>query len=481
MSKRGSIAIVLALCLVAFLAVMVRGAQPALQAQGEGVDLTVYNQNLALVKDRRTLQLEEGINEVAFRDVASQIDPTSVLFRSLTDVTGTVVLEQNYEYDIVGSQKLLEKYIDQDIELVTEDGSAYTGTLLSGAQDIILQAGDGTVTIVKLGQVREFTFPELPEGLITKPTLLWQVEAAEEGTHNVEVTYMTGGINWQADYVLLLDSADEEIDLDGWVTLNNSSGATYRDARLKLIAGDIHRARDEFAYAEGAVLAAPMPAREPEVEEREFFEYHLYEVQRPVTVKDRQTKQIEFATASDVSVDKFFVYDASQYPYPVYQPITEPSYGDTGNRKVMVMLEFENSEQAGLGIPLPKGKVRVYKEDIDGSTQFIGEDRIDHTPRDETVRLYLGDAFDIVGERVRTDFRKPGSRSIEESYEISIRNHKDEDVEVRVVEHMFRWTEWEITKETMEHVKTDAQTVEYHLEVPADGEVTFEYTVFYRW
>lgn len=481
MSRRGSITVILALCLVAFLAVMVRGAQPALEAQGEGVDLTVYNQNLALVKDRRTLELEEGINEVAFQDVAAQIDPTSVLFRSLTDVTGTVVLEQNYEYDIVGSQKLLAKYVDQEIELVTEDGSAYTGTLLSGAQDIILQAGDGTVTIVKLGQVREFTFPELPEGLITKPTLLWQVEAAEEGTHNVEVTYMTGGINWQADYVLLLDSADEEIDLDGWVTLNNNSGATYRDARLKLIAGDIHRAADEFAYAEGAVYAAPRAEKEPAVEEREFFEYHLYEVQRPVTVKNRQTKQIEFATASDVSADKFFVYDASQRPWAIYRPITEPSYGDTGSRKVMVMLEFENSEEAGLGIPLPKGKVRVYKEDTDGSTQFIGEDRIDHTPRDETVRLYLGDAFDIVGERVRTDFRKPGSRSILESYEITVRNHKDEDVEVRVVEHMFRWTEWEITKETMEHVKTDAQTIEYYLEVPADGEVTFEYTVFYRW
>ncbi len=481
MSKRGSIALVLTLCLGAFVALMVRGAPPALQAQGEGVDLTVYNQNLALVKDRRTLELEEGLNEVAFRDVAAQIDPTSVLFRSLTDITGTVVLEQNYEYDIVGSQKLLEKYIDQEMELVTEDGSTYSGTLLSGAQDIILQAGNGTVTIVKLGQVREFTFPELPEGLITKPTLLWKLEAAEEGTHNVEVTYMTGGINWQADYVLLLDSADEEIDLDGWVTLNNSSGATYRDARLKLIAGDIQRAVDEFAYAEGAVLAAPALAKELAVEEREFFEYHLYEIQRPVTVKDHQTKQIEFATASDVSVDKFFVYDASQYPYTVYEPITEPSYGNTGNRKVMVMLEFENSEEAGLGIPLPKGKVRVYKEDIDGSTQFIGEDSIDHTPRDETVRLYLGDAFDIVGERVRTDFRKPGSRSIEESYEITVRNHKDEDVEVRVVEHMFRWTEWEITEETMEHVKTDAQTIEYHLDIPAGGEETIDYTVFYRW
>ena len=222
-------------------------------------------------------------------------------------------------------------------------------------------------------------------------------------------------------------------------------------------------------------------AKEPQVEERAFFEYHLYEVQRPVTVKDRQTKQIEFATASAVSAVKFFVYDASQRPFYSYAPITEPSYGYTGSRKVMVMLEFENSEEAGLGIPLPKGLVRVYKEDVDGSTQFIGEDRIDHTPRDEKVRLYLGDAFDIVGERTQTNFRKPSRRSMEESFEITIRNHKDEAIEVRVVEHMFRWTEWEITSETHEHVKTDSRTIEYHLDIPANGEETVEYTVFYRW
>jgi hypothetical protein len=204
-------------------------------------------------------------------------------------------------------------------------------------------------------------------------------------------------------------------------------------------------------------------------------------VQRPVTVKDRQTKQIEFATAADVPVTKFFVYDASQPPYPVYRPITEPGYGDVGNRKVMVMLELENSEDAGLGMPLPRGRVRVYKEDIDGSAQLVGEDSIDHTPKDETVQLYLGDAFDIVGERKQTDFRKLGERSIEESYEISIRNHKDVDIEVRVVEHMFRWSEWEITEETMDHDKTDARTIEYRVAVESDNEATIEYTVLYRW
>ncbi len=481
MSKYKSSGLVLALCLALFSAAVTCVSQPKLEAQTMGVDLTVYNQNLAVVKERRTLELEQGLNEVAFQDVAALINPTSVLFRSLTDPTGTVVLEQNYEYDIIGSQKLLEKYVDQDIELITEDGSAYSGRLLSGAQDIILQAQDGQVTVVKLDRVREFSFPSLPEGLITRPTLLWQLEAAEAGTHNVEVTYMTQGINWQADYVLLLDQADENLDLEGWITLNNNSGAAYTDAKLKLIAGDVHRAPDVFAYAEVEALVAPTAAKAPSVEERAFFEYHLYQVQRPVTVKDRQTKQIEFTTAAGVSAEKFFVYDGSQRPFFSYTPITEPGYGSTGNRKVMVMLEFENSEEAGLGIPLPKGTVRVYKEDIDGSTQFIGEDSIDHTPKDERVRLYIGDAFDIVGERKQTEFVKLGPRSIEESFEIAVRNHKDEAIEVRIVEHMYRWTEWEIISETHEHVKTDSRTIEYHVDVPSDGEEIVEYTVRYRW
>jgi len=480
MCKWRYVGIILALSLV----LSVAGAcarQPTLEAQAKGVDLTVYNQNLALVKERRTLELKLGVNQVAFQDVAALIDPTTVLFRSLTDPSGTTVLEQNYEYDIVGSQKLLEKYVDQDIQLVTEDGSKYSGKLLSGTQDVILQAVDGQVTVIKLDQVREFSFPRLPEGLITKPTLLWQVEAAKGGTHNVEVTYMTQGVNWQADYVLLLDKGDKKIDLDGWITLNNQSGATYKDAKLKLIAGEIHREAEEMAYAKGEIRMAPTAVPAPQVAERAFFEYHLYEVQRPVTVKDRETKQIEFTTASGVAAEKFFVYDASQQPYFWGTPITEPSYGDTGNRKVMVMLEFQNSEKAGLGVPLPKGTVRVYKEDVDGSTQFIGEDSIDHTPKDEKVRLYIGDAFDIVGERKQTNFRKLGENSLEESYEITIRNHKEEAVQVRIVEHMFRWSEWEITSTSLDYLKTDAQTIEYRLDVPANGEKKVGYTVRYRW
>jgi hypothetical protein len=227
--------------------------------------------------------------------------------------------------------------------------------------------------------------------------------------------------------------------------------------------------------------AAAAPA--PQVEERAFFEYHLYEVQRPVTVKDQQTKQIEFVTGTDVPAEKFFVYDGAQMSFwGYYQPVQDPGYGTASNRKVMVMLEFENGEEQGLGVPLPKGTIRVFKNDVDGSTLLIGEDAIDHTPQDEAVRLYVGDAFDIVGERVQTDFRVEYDDDwMEESYEITVRNHKDEDIEVRVVEHMFRWSEWQILEESHEYEKLDSQTIEFRVPVEAGGETTVTYTVRYEW
>jgi hypothetical protein len=460
------------------------GSRPApVAAQSEGVELAVYNQDLALVKDRRSMNLSQGLNEVRFADVAAQIDPTSVHFRSLTDPAGTIVLEQNYEYDIVGSAKLLQKYVDQQISLVTEDGQEYAGKLLSGDSDVILQAADGRVTVVKLDRIKEFTFPALPEGLITKPTLVWQVESAQGGDQDVEVTYLTNGVNWQANYVVVLADDEKTLDLNGWVTLDNRSGTSYKDAKLKLIAGDINRAAADSRVVQEKVLYEAAAPAAPQVEERSFFEYHLYEVQRPVTVKDQQTKQIEFVTGSDVPATKFFVYDGAQMPfYGYYQPIEDPGYGTASNTKVMVMLEFKNGAEEGLGVPLPKGTLRMFKKDVDGSTLLIGEDSIDHTPKDEQIRLNVGDAFDIVGERVQTDFRIDTSkRFVEESFKITLRNHKAEDVEVRVVEHMFRWSQWQILEESQAHEKTDAQTIEFRVPVKADGEATVSYTVRYEW
>lgn len=482
--KRRMIWSMVAVLTLVGVAVMGGGQTPApVVAEGEGVELAVYNQNLALVKDHRSLDLSEGLNEVRFTDVAAQIDPTSVHFRSVTDPEGTVVLEQNYEYDIVGSAKLLRKYVDQEISLVTQDGQTYAGTLLSGNDDVILQADDGQVTVVKLDQIKEYTLPALPEGLITKPTLVWQVESALDEVQDVEVTYLTGGVNWQANYIVVLADDDRSLDLDGWVTLDNRSGASYEDAKLKLIAGDIHRvSAPDYVVEKEMGLEAPAAA-EPQVEEREFFEYHLYEVQRPVTVKDQQTKQIEFVTGSGVPAEKFFVYDGAQMTFwGYYQPLDDPTYGTASNTKVNVMLEFDNAEEAGLGVPLPKGTLRVFKKDVDGSTLLVGEDAIDHTPKDESIRLYVGDAFDIVGERVQTDFRVDYDDDwMEETFEITLRNHKDEDVEVRVVEHMFRWSEWEILESSHEYDEMDFKTIEFRVPVEADGEEVVTYTVRYEW
>jgi len=484
LNRRWLIWSMVAVLVLAGVAALSGGARPVpAVAQSESLELAVYNQNLALVKDQRSLDLSQGLNEVRFADVAEQIDPTSVHFRSLTDPEGTMVLEQNYEYDVVGSAKLLRKYVDQEIGLVTEDGQEYAGTLLSGDEDVILQAADGQVTVVKLEQIKEFTFPALPEGLITRPTLVWQVESAQGGSQDVEVTYMTSGVNWQANYIVVLADDEQTVDLDGWVTLDNHSGTSYKDAKLKLIAGDIHRVPTEGYAMEEKALRAPAAAGVPQVQERPFFEYHLYEVQRPVTVKDQQTKQIEFVTGSGVPADKFFVYDGAQMSFfGYYQPLDDPGYGTASNEKVMVMLEFENGEEEGLGIPLPKGTVRVFKKDVDGSTLLVGEDAIDHTPKDEQIRLYIGDAFDIVGERVQTNFRADYDDDwMEESYQITLRNHKDEDIEVRVVEHMFRWSEWKILEESYDHEKLDAQTIEFRVPVEANGEAVVTYTVRYEW
>ena len=454
------------------------------EAAEGGLALTVYNQGTALVRDRRQFNLRQGLNELRFGDVASSIDPTSVLFTSLSDPSGTSVVEQNYEFDLVGAAALLEKYLDQEINVVTQDGTLYSGTLLSGRGDVILQDNDGRVTVVRADDIQEFSFPGLPEGLITKPTLVWRLQASRAGTQDVEITYLTSGVTWQADYVLKLAKGDRSIDLDGWVTVSNLSGATFKDALLKLVAGDLQRLPEPgFAADVYALRAAPTEAA-AQVEQREFFEYHLYQVPRPVTVRDNETKQIEFVRSADVAADKFFVYDglqcASYYWYCAYAgyPQTDPSYGIASNPKVMVMVEFDTDD---VDADLPAGRVRVYQEDIDGAALLIGEDSIDHTPKGELVRLYVGDAFDIVGERIQTDFRRPSEKSVEETYRIVLRNHKDEAVQVRVVEHLFRWTNWRILRSSHDYDEMDSSTIEFRAQIPPEGETELTYTVRYSW
>ncbi len=457
---------------------------PTAEAADSAVALTVYNKGTALVQDRRRFDLSQGLNQISFADVAASIDPTSVLIKPLTHPGRTSILEQNYEFDLVGGSALLEKYLDQQILVVTKDGKEYRGKLLSGRGDLVLQEGGGKVTVIKLDNVQEFSFPELPQGLITKPTLVWLLRAAQSGPEDLEVTYLTGGLTWQSDYVLLLSAAEDEVDLDGWVTLTNTSGASFIDAQLKLIAGDLQRTSDPALATQDLYLEGRPAATEAPIDQREFFEYHLYEVPRPVSVGNNETKQIEFVSTADVPAEKFFVYDGLQcrsgywYCYASSYPQTDPSYGVASNPKVMVMVEFDTDD---VEADLPRGRVRVYQEDIDGAALLIGEDTIDHTPKGENLRLYVGDAFDIVGERVRTDFRRPTDKRMEEEYAITLRNHKDEAVEVRVVEHLSRWTEWRIFSSNADYTKLDTSTIEFRVRIPANGETQVSYGVRYTW
>ena len=443
----------------------------AAQAQHPQLDLTVYNDNIGLVKEIRSFDLKTGVNQVAVTDVPAQIIPESVHFRSLDD-PDAMVLEQNYEYDIVGSQKLLTKYVDQPIEVITQDGSKHQGVLLSGKDDIILQTEEGGVDVLKYDQVRQFRFPALPEGLITKPTLQWLVDASKKGKQDVEIAYLTQGISWESNYVLVLSRDNQKLDLDGWVTLDNRSGAAYKDARLKLVAGEVHRAETErpIQIMEDRMLAKA-PAQPP-VEEREFAEYHLYEISRPVTIKNNQTKQIQFLSAHDVSAEKIFVFD---------NQISPRTPTDSGGMKgnVQVNVRFETGEK-GVNAQLPAGVVRMYQPDEDGSPLFIGEDRIDHTPKGEMVTLVVGEAFDLVGERKQTSSKRLGDAGWRESYEIVLRNHKDQDVTIHVVEHLIPWMNWEITQASPEDYQAlNSSTIEWVIQVPANGEAKVRYTVEY--
>ncbi len=447
-------------------------------AEEEGVELTIYNQNFGVIKDKRFLDLKEGANEIKFQDVAATIEPETVHFKSLSFPDKCTIKEQNYEYDLVSPAKLLTKYVDKKVKIVMLDGTIYEGTLSSfdGQNLIIVNEKDDMLNMVNRSEhIRDITFPELPEGLITKPTLIWDIACEKAARHLSEVSYMADGVNWAADYVAVLNKDDKKMDLNGWVTIDNKSGATYKNAKLKLIAGDVRR--QPKVVAQGAMGKMGVFYDEsiaPSFEEKPFFEYHMYTLQYPSTVKDNQTKQISLLTAEEVPVNKILIFESRS-----------ESYSDQ-MEKAKIMIETINSKENKLGMPLPKGKVRVYKKDQDDSLQFVGEDNIDHTPKDEKIRLYLGDAFDVVGQRKKTNFKESGGLllggSAEESYEISLRNHKEEDTEVTVVEHLYRYSNWKITASSHPFSKKDAQSIEFKVKVPKAGEeVKVNYTVKYWW
>jgi hypothetical protein len=442
----------------------------------EGVSLTVYNQNFAVVKEVRDIKLDGKTATVQFRDVAKLIDPTSVHFKSLTDPEGTAVLEQNYEFDLVSADKLLDKYVDKKIGVVTKEGTRYAGTLLSfDAQQLVLQGENQLFMVQRPDNVQNVEFGALPEGLLTRPTLVWKVATEKPGQHLSQVTYQTKGMGWQADYSVVVNPDDTRMDLSGWVTLTNKCGAAFKDARVKLIAGDVRRIQPPAPQALAAGFAdARVEAVRGGFEEKTFFEYHMYTLARTTTVNDNQVKQVELLTAADVPVTKRYVFE----PDGKYW---HERYGKKGEYKVNVYIEFKNAKEQKLGMPLPKGKIRVYKRDpADNDLEFVGEDEIDHTPKDEDLKLYVGDAFDIVGEKTVTD-RKQAQRWRQESITIQVRNHKEEDIKVLVREHLSGGQQWEITAKSHDFKKIDASTIEFELPVAKNGKADVTYTVDYRW
>ncbi len=433
-------------------------------AFGQDVAITVYNQNRALVREIRALKLASGRSTVSFTDVAALIDPTSVHFKSLTAPEKVQLLEQNYEYDLVSAQKVLEKYVDETVRLVMEGGEVFDGVLLNGSQsNIVLKAQDGSIKVIRGEGVRHFEFPELPEGLITRPTLVWDLENGGPSSQQIEVSYLTGGMNWHAEYVAVSDADDAHLDLGGWVSVENRSGTAFKDAKLKLVAGDVNLVQPERVLRRSIqkqdVLLAAEP--EPRFEEKAFFEYHLYTLGRKTTLKNNQTKQIALFPPTRTKTEKIFMFDGAS------------------DKKVRVHLEFQNKKKDGLGLPLPKGKIRVYKTDDDGAQEFIGEDEIDHTPMDETVRIFLGNAFDLTGERVQQSTRRISDRAREESYAITLRNHKDDNVDIVVVEHF--WGDWTVSGNSHAFTKKDVRTLEFRVPVTAKGEAILTFKVTLKW
>lgn len=431
--------------------------------------VTIYNDNFALVKDTKEVNVKNGQQMIEVDDVSAKIDPTSVLPKFLSDADKITILEQNYDFDLVNSNKLLQKYIGKDITveryLPNSQKEKISGKLLSVQGGTIIKTNNDKIVINPEGEI---SLPKMPEGLMLKPTLSWLINSKVSGKKKLELTYKTTGFSWVADYVAVLDKDDKKIDLNAWVTINNTSGATYKDAKLKLVAGDVNTVK-EYGRSNRVMLAAKSAAMDAMEEsaagfqEQSFFEYHIYKLQRKANLKDNEKKQIEFTAAQNIPVEKKYTYESSK------------------NNKVEISLKFKNNKNSNLGIPLPKGKVRVFKSDGD-SIEFVGEDQIDHTPENKDMKLTIGNAFDITAERKRTSSSSNNSaKQSEESYEIILKNAKAEAVKVDVIEKFYGWSNWKITSNSQKFEKKDSNTAVFEVDVPAKGEKKVTYKVKYSW
>jgi hypothetical protein len=444
-------------------------------ASREKISITVYNSNFGLVREQRTIDLGKGKIELAFADVSQHIQPETVHITSLTRADALTVFEQNYRYDLLTPEKLLEKYVGKRVKVVRYNEKLGTdevkeADVLAVEQGPVLRIDGEVVT----GFPGRFVFPNVPANLVAKPTLVWLL-GSDVPRQRVEVSYLTANVTWRADYVLVLDAKDKKGDLTGWVTLTNGTGTSYPNAELKLVAGDVQR------VAPPPPMAPPMPAPvtmemaapQKQFQQESLFEYHLYTLGRPTDLLDKETKQVTLLEAHGIDVKKKLVFRGQDWFF-------RGQHGEfPKNQKVSVFVELKNEEKFGLGMPLPKGTVRVYKADSAGAQQFVGEDAIDHTPRDEEVEIKLGEAFDVVADRKQTEWRALGNCTSESAWEIAIRNHKEVSELVEVIEPVSG--DWEIVRSSHKAEKEDAQTFIFKVDVPARGETKIAYRVRIRW
>lgn len=464
----------------------------------DGPSLTIYNGGFAAVREYVPLDLKSGVNPVTFAGATTTLEPESVILRDPSGQHSVQILEQSYRADTISQGLLLSMYEGKTIEFIvgrTGDGKDVTssgkvirsGYVPAGSQG----QGNQSPVIEVNGQLRfslpgEPIFPDLGTDTVLKPRLNWLLQTEQPGAFNAELAYITNGMSWAADYNLVIPEKGNTADVVGWITMHNNSGKTFENARIRLMAGDVNKIQQNGLrrdYAMKAAMEVNVAAAAPVVTEKAFDEFHLYTLEHATTLHEEETKQVEFVHAMNVNSQRVYVYDGMEGYYYFGNFVGDnPGYGTQMNKKIWVMQEFKNSKENGLGIALPKGRLRFYRRDTDGSLQFIGENQIDHTPKDETIRVYTGNSFDVVGERKQVDYHVDrGGHQADETFEVRVRNHKKETVNVRVVEHLYRWSNWKVTNESDEHKKTDAQTIEFRVNVAPDQEKVVKYTVHYSW
>ena len=474
-----------ALCFAA-----VASAQPA---------ITVYNENFGVVRDTVSLDLKSGISDVSYSGVTAQLEPESVILRDPSGEVALSVVEQSYRGDPVDQQRLLQMFEGQTIRfLKVVDGKEVieSGKIIRAPSMVTTKNQYGNQQQKMLEPIIEVDgelqtrlpgvplFPSLGDDSVLQPTLSWKLFSDKKAAFDAQLSYLTNGMSWKSDYNLVLPEKGDDVTLTGWVSIENNTGKTFEGAKIKLVAGDVNKVEPQPQVRRGRVMEMAMAdsfAAAPKVEEKKFDEFHMYTLPLPTTLRDSETKQVEFVRAENVQTTKLYIYEGFKGRYYGGRNMNQ-NYGANAQPDVAIYRELENREENGLGVPLPAGRMRFYRMDDDGQLEFTGENTIDHTPKNETIRVYLGNAFDIVGERKRTNFYKHPSRDlIRETFEIEVRNRSEEAVTVKVVEHLYRWSNWEIQKPSHEFEKTDAQTIEFPVTVEPDGTQTVTYTVEYTW